>query len=202
MGLPASSYGHHGGVNWDSVWRRGRLWSAVRIGAPAGAFVGLIQFAQSGSADRALRGGIFFGLFFGAAMALVVWRSWPGAKDLSSADRVAVQRIVRRGEKIEEARLAPAVLEYAGVVRRTQEREDRRRWVLWVFAGATVIVALAVTIRGTAREEVVWWALVALWAGLLLWLPRRQARLQSHASHAEDEAHRLVRRDLDTSEPT
>jgi hypothetical protein len=169
------------------------MWSAARIGAPAGVFIGLVQFAQSGSVAKGLRGGIFFGVFFGAAMALVMWRSWPGAKDLAPADRVAVQQVVRRGEKIDEARLAPAVLDYAGVVRRTQERESRRRWVLWLFVGATVIIALAATVDGTTREEVVWWALVALWAGSLLWLPRKQARLHSNASRAEAEARLLLR---------
>src|SRR5947207_15280279 len=56
------------GMNPDVVWGGGRLGSGVRIGVPAGMLFGLIQFALSGSAGRAISAGVLFGVLFGAAM--------------------------------------------------------------------------------------------------------------------------------------
>jgi hypothetical protein len=163
------------------------------IGAPAGAAFGFAQFlANRSSVGGAIFGGIFFALFFGAAMARILWKRWPGAKDLSSTDRVTVSRVVRRGENIDDPRLAPAVLDYAAVVSRTQKREHRDRWVLWIFAGLTLILAMGETLVGPTRGAVFWWVLVVLWVGLLVWLPRKRARTLSHASQAATAASRLL----------
>jgi hypothetical protein len=180
------------GVKTESVWRRGRLWSAIRIGVPAGVAFGLLQFAQKGSAGAALFQGVFFAVLFGATMALVMWRSWRGASDLESADRVAVAGVVRRGESIEEARLAPAVLDYVRVVQRAEDRDRRYRWVIWVFAGLTLILAVATTVGGPVRAATVLWALTIFWAAFLLWVqPRQRARMAANASRAKDAATRL-----------
>jgi hypothetical protein len=178
----------------DSLWSRGHLWSAAQIGARGGLGFGLIQFGWDGSVSRALSAGASFGVFFGVWMAFIMWRSWPGAKDLSPTDRVAVHRIVRRGDAIHEARLAPAVLDYVGIVRRAQDREDRGRWMLWIFALGTLILALA---AASTRAEVTWWVLVAFWASFLVWRPRRQAQTLAHASRAQAEASRLLQRSPD-----
>jgi hypothetical protein len=179
-------------MSMDSVWSRGRLWSAARIGAPAGIAFGLVQFALYGSVGKAIFGGLFFAVFFGAVMALIMWRSWQGARDLSSADRVAVARIVRRGEGVDDQRLAPSVLEHATAVRRKWERDNRSGWVLWIVAGLTLLLAFGATMEGSTRSAAVWWVLVAFWASFLTWLPRRRARVLSHASHAEAAARRLL----------
>jgi hypothetical protein len=101
-------------------------------------------------------------------------------------------RIVRRGDSVSDARLAPAVIEYAGVVRRAQERDRRLRGVLWVFATGAAIFAVGSTISGHARAAVVWWALVCVWAVLLAWQPRRRARALERAAQAEAAARRTV----------
>jgi hypothetical protein len=111
-------------VRSENVWGRGRLWSAARIGVPAGVVFGSIHFARTGSLGEAVFEGTFFAVFFGAVMAAVLWKSWPRARDLDSTDRVTVARVVLRGELIEDPRLAPEVIDYASVVRRAQEREQ------------------------------------------------------------------------------
>jgi hypothetical protein len=177
----------------EGVWRRGRLWSAVRIGAPAGAVFGLLQFARSGSAGRAVVDGVLFAALFGAAMALFIWRSWPEAEDLSSMDRVAVVRVVHQGEHLKDPRLAAAVLDYVAVVRRTWDLDRRYGRLLWAFAGLSLIAALAATFGGSARSAAVWWVTVAFWVCILVWLPRKRARLLSRASQADEAARRLLR---------
>jgi hypothetical protein len=179
-------------IRSENVWGRGRLWSAARIGVPAGVIFGSIHFARTGSLGEAIFQGIFFAVFFGAVMAAILGKSWPRARDLDAADRVTVARVVLRGELIEDPRLAPDVIDYVGVVRRTQEREQHHRWVLWAFAGLTLAVALGNTFSGAVRSASVWWVLVAFWAVLLTWLPRRRARALATASRAEERARELL----------
>jgi hypothetical protein len=125
-------------------------------------------------------------------MAVVMWRSWRGARDLAAADRVKVVRIVNRGELVDDERLAPAVLDYVQMVRRTQDRDQRYRWLLWTFAGLTLILALDSTFSGSVRTASVWWALTVVWAVLLVALPRIRARRLANAARAEDGARRLL----------
>jgi signal peptidase I len=136
--------------------------------------------------------GAFFGAAMGAFGAYHAWHQWPGAANLAAADRLKVVRAVRRGEGIDDARLAPAVLEYAASVRRTQERERRRAWFVWLIAAGTLAVALANTISKSFSKAAVWWLLVAFWAAFFIWLPRRRARLIASAKRAEDAAKKLV----------
>ncbi len=178
----------------DGIWHHGRLWSAARIGVPAGTLFGLFQFALYEYPGKAIFGGIFFAVLFGAAMARIMWRSWPAAENLSGADRAIVVRCVARGENIEDPRLAPAVLDYASVIRHTQDRDRSYSWMLWIFAGLALILALSSSSGGSARIAATWWLLVAFWVGLLLWLPRKRARMLSRASRAEAAAKQLLLR--------
>jgi hypothetical protein len=157
---------------------------------------GALQFAEYGSVVGAILAGLFFGLvlglFLGAFMALWMGRSWPGAKALNSADRVAVVRASRRGEEIGDARLAPAVIDYCSVLRKTQERDRRFQWALWLPAGLSLIIALGETFTGSARGAFVWWFLVAFWLVFLTWLPRKRARVLSNVQQAEALARRAL----------
>lgn len=149
---------------------------------------GALQFASRGSVSEALGQGAIFGALLGAAASIRMWRSWPGAKELPSTDRVAVARVVRCGETVDEARLALAVLAHASAVRERAQRDRGQRWVLWVFAGLTVLGAIGETAFGRERQVFVWWGLVVFWAGLMAWLPTRNAQLIARATHAETAA--------------
>lgn len=108
-------------------------------------------------------------------------------------------RVVLRGELIEDPRLAPGVIDYVGVVRRTQEREQHHGWWLWASAGLTLALALGDTFSGAVRSASVWWVLVAFWVALLAWLPRRRARVLANASRSEEHARELLQQ---ASSPT
>lgn len=167
------------------------MWSAARIGAPAGLWFGALQYASRGSLSRALFSAAFFGLFFGATMAWLMQRSWPGAKKLAPGERVAVVRAVRLGEAVADPRLARAVLERATVVQKAAERR-RGRWVLWAFGGLSVLLAVNRTSEGADRKAIVLWCIVVLWAALLAWQPRLQTRTLERASRAESAARELL----------
>lgn len=120
-----------------------------------------------------------------------MWSGRAGA--LTPDDRVAVVRAVHRGEAIGEERVAGAVLDYAAVVTRTQEREERLRWVLFLFGLGALLVAVTSTLSGSAREAVVYWLLVAFWlVALTWWFPNRRKRLLDNARRAEPLARRAA----------
>lgn len=125
-------------------------------------------------------------------MSVRMWRSWPSAKTLAPADRVAVVRTVGRGEPIGDPRLAAAVIDYSTVIKRQQERESDLFWVLPLFAVATLAFAVARTAQGDASSAVVWWVLVAFWATMLVRQPRQRKRALSNAAKAEDAAKQLL----------
>ena len=168
------------------MWAGGRVRTGAALGVPAGLSFGLINIATTGHAIEGLVAGIYFALVFGAVMAVIMWRQWPGARALAPDDRVAVVRAVHRGEAVGEERLAGAVLDYAAVVTRTQEREERLRWVLFLFGLGALLVAVTSTLSGSAREAVVDWLLVAFWlVALTRWFPSWRKRLLDNARRAE-----------------
>ncbi len=175
------------------VWRGGRLWSAVQVGLPAGAVFGGLEFAGGRhSVDSAIVSGIFFAVVFGALMSSMMWRSWPGAKNLATADRVAVTRAVRRGRTVEDPSLAPVVVEYAAVVTRARNKERGNRWVLLIFLAGTLVFAVSSTLNGSTRSAVVWWVLVAFGVGVLALIPRRSTRAIECAERADAAARHLT----------
>jgi hypothetical protein len=138
--------------------------------------------------------GLSFGVLFGAAMSILTWSSWKAAKELSSQDRRAVARSVLKGEPIEDPRLAPAVIEYAEVVRRSQDRERRYRWTLWMWPTLTLALALTATVDGPTRRAVVFWALIVFWIVFIPMQQGRERKASSAASHAESSAKQLLDR--------
>jgi hypothetical protein len=167
------------------VWRWGRLRGAGLIAMRAGAVFGLLQLALGTSVGRAVASALLFGIFFGVLMSYSAWRKWPGAADLVSADRVAVARAVRRGEDVDDRRLASAVVEYVGVVRNSCKEDRRYEWFVWLVAASTLVIAIVATIDQSTRHAAGWWGLVVVWAVLLALGPRRRRRSMLNASRAE-----------------
>jgi hypothetical protein len=164
----------------EQIWRHGRLWTALIIGIPAGLLFGLFQFGSSGRLEGAMFGGSFFGVIFGATMSILIWGRWKAAKKLSSQDRRAVALSVLKGEPIDDPRLAPAVIEYAEVVRGGHDRERRYSWMLWIWPTLTLAVAVAATVNGPTRQAVFFWGLVVFWIASC----QRKKGEQERPSHA------------------
>jgi hypothetical protein len=180
------------GVRTEQIWRHGRPWTALIIGGPAGSLFGLFQLGSSGSLGKALLAGLSFGVFFGAAMSILIWSRWKAAKNLRSQDRRAVARSVLKGEPIEDPRLAPAVIEYAEVIRHSQDRERRYRWTLWIWPTLTLSLAIAATVNGSTRQSLVLWALVVFWIAFMPTQRRRETKTSSRASRAEISARQFL----------
>ena len=173
----------------------GRIWSdppvvaAARVGIPAGVYFGVVQTLITGSALQGLLNGVLVAVMFGAFMVWWMRRSWRRAAELAPQDRAAVARAVYRGEDIQDERLAAPVVEYAGVVRKAQERDARFTWVFVVVGVVTAALAISATAAGSTLEAVAFWLLTAFWVVGLGWIfPRRRARLLANAQRAEQAA--------------
>ena len=93
---------------------------------------------------------VVVGVFYGVWMARRMARYWPGAKELTGDERVTVAQAARRGERIDDARLAQPVIDYSRGLHAAAERAGPWRWLL-VFV---LVVAV-----GTA----VWDAVFGSW---------------------------------------
>jgi hypothetical protein len=174
------------------VWRGGPVLRALTVGLIAGIFLSALSFADSGLWLGSLIVFVILTLLYAILMARRMRRFWPGAKQLTGADRVAVACAARRGENIGDARLAPAVIEYSDGLRAAYEDARVRRWVIWVVVAAALFSAVVDCFISPIRSVVVSWLFVAFLAVELWWWPKEQARLVANAEQAAKSARQLA----------
>jgi len=167
------------------VWRAGAFFRAVIVGLAAGIFFGALGWAESGSITALLAIAVLGPLVFGIPITRRMARFWPTAKHLTGADRAAVVRAARHGQKIDEPRLAHAVIEYASGLRQAQNQARRYRWVIPLVAILSLVLAVTDSFFGSIRLALVSWLWVAIVWAELLWWPRKQVDLLSNAERAE-----------------
>jgi uncharacterized membrane protein len=135
---------------------------------------------------------VIIGVFYGIWMSRRMARYWPGAKQLGGDERVTVVRTARRGERVGDARLAQAVMDYSSALNAAAEKARPFRWLL--------IVVLVVAV-GTAAWDAVYgsWGNAAASAVYLVllfiemfWWPKRQAQLLTNADRAADIAAHIL----------
>lgn len=124
------------------------------------------------------------GTFYGVWMARRMARYWPGARDLTANERVAVVRAARRGDPVDDARLSDSVIDYS---RGLHHAAEKARWLrlLLVFV---LVVALGAAVWDSAYGS--WGNAVA--SGIYLialvsevfWMPKQQVRLLANADRA------------------
>ena len=162
----------------------------MTIGVCVGIFFGVLALLDSGMLPAALVVFVILGTFYGIWMARRMARYWPGAKHLSGAERVTVVRAARRGERIDDARFAQAVIDYSDGLRAAAEKARPYRWLVWLVLAVAAVLALRDTVFGSTRDAVASCLYVALLAIELFWWPKRQEQLLSNAERAEELARR------------
>jgi hypothetical protein len=174
------------------VWRGGASRRALIIGAPVGIALGAMAWLDSGFLVSGVIVFVIIGVLYGIWMPRRMARYWPGAKQLSGDDRVTVVRTARRGERIGEARLAQAVIDYSGGMRAAADRARPFRWVLTfiliVGVGTTVWDAVFGS-WGNAAASVIYLVLLLF---ELFWWPKRQAQLLTNVDRAADIATHIL----------
>ena len=129
---------------------------------------------------------VIIGVFYGIWMARRMARFWPGAKQLSGDERVTVVRAARRGERIDDARLAKAVIDYSNGMHAAAETARPFRWLLIVVLVVAVGTAVWDAVFGSWGNAIASGIYLVLLAIELLWWPKRQAQLLSNADRAAD----------------
>ena len=164
----------------------------MTIGICAGIFFGVLALIDSGILLAAVIVFVILGAFHGIWMGRRMARYWPGANQLNGAERVSVVRAARRGERITDARLAQAVIDYSEGLRAAAEITRPYRWLVCLVLGAAAAMELRDTVFGSTRDAVASCLYVALLAVELFWWPKRQDQLLSNAERAADLAERVL----------
>ena len=171
-----------------SVWRSGAVGRALTTGGCAGVFFGSLALLDSGIP---LVGAIVFvilGVGYGIWTARRMARYWPGASELTGAERVKVVQAARWGELIGDSRLARSVVDYSRGLHAAAEEARPYRWLIWFVLAVAVASAVWDTLSGSTRDAVASIVYLALAAIEVFWWPKRQAQLLSNADRAAEMA--------------
>jgi hypothetical protein len=165
----------------------------IILGVLFGAFMGLFGALDTGSLLAGLVGGLSSGLLFGFFMGVVVARRNAVRAPLSPTERRAIVSAVQSGGEPSDPALAPAIIEHAQQLRRTQPLERQSKWVFGFFLVLSAYLAIAAFVTGNLIGGGGWTAAVLFW----LVLPRRVRRMRERAveraTAAEEQARRTMR---------
>jgi hypothetical protein len=170
------------------VWRGGSFRRALTVGAAVGIGLAALAWIDSGFWLSAVIVLVVTGLFYGFWMHRRMTRYWPGAVNLSGAERVAVARTARRGERVQDTGLAQAVIEYSRGMRAAVDNGRPFRWVLPLV----LVVAVGTTIWdglfgtwGNAIASVIYLVLLLV---EIFWWPKRREQLLANSDRAAEMA--------------
>jgi hypothetical protein len=182
------------------VWRFGPFVRGLIVGLAVAVVLALLALIGSNSPLAGVVALVVIWVIYSVIMARRTSKFWPGAKDLSGADRVAVARAARSGRDIGDLRLAPAVIEYSRGLRDANEHVLLARWLIVLLALVALGVAIADSIFSPPGEAVVSWLYFAFFPVELLWWPRIAARLIANAERAEESARQTLGRATGSAE--
>jgi hypothetical protein len=170
------------------VWRYSLAVRALIVGLAFGIVLGVLALLGSNAPSVGLIVLAVSTLWYGAFMARRMVKYWPGAKELSGAERVTVTRAVRSGRDVDDPRLRPAVVDYSRALHAAAERFRLWWWFIVVLGVVSFAMAIFDTVRGPAGEAVVSWLYFAVFPFEIWWWPRKHADLLSRAARAEESA--------------
>jgi hypothetical protein len=168
------------------VWRGGFLRRALTVGGAVGIALGAMAWLDSGFLLSGVIVLVVVGAFYGIWMARRMARYWPGAKQLSGDERVTVARTARHGERIGDARLAQAIVDYSSGLHAAAERARPFRWLIPIVLVVSVGTAAWDAVYGSWGNAIASGIYLVLLAIEVFWWPKRQAQLLSNADRAAD----------------
>jgi hypothetical protein len=174
------------------VWQGGFLRRALIMGGTVGLCLGFLAWLDSGFLLTGVIVLIIVGGFYGIWMQRRMVRFWPGSTELAGDDRVTVVRAARRGERVDDVRLAQPVIDYGRSLHAAAEETRLLRWVivlLLVVAIGTAVWDAAVGSWGNAVVSGIY--LVALLVELFWW-PKRKQQLLANADRAGELARQVI----------
>lgn len=154
------------------VWRGGFSYRAVLTGGAVGVALGALSWLDSGFWLSGLGVLVILGVFVGIVTARRMHRLWPEAANISGADRVAVVRAARRGERVGDPRLATAVATYRRALHAAADSARMIRWLLVVVLIVALATALWDSVSGSVNNTVASVIYLVLALLELFWWPR------------------------------
>jgi hypothetical protein len=165
-------------------WRGGALRRVSMLGACGGLFFGIPAWLDSGLLVAGVVVFVVMGAASGVWMSRRMVRYWPGSRALSGPRREAVVAAARRGHRIDDDSLAPAVDDYRQALHAAADHGRPWRWLLV----AVLIVGVGSTLWdtthgsvGNAVASVIY--LVVIGLELFYW-PKRTEVLLANADRA------------------
>jgi hypothetical protein len=170
------------------VWQGGAVRRALTVGPAVGIPLGALAWLDSGFLLSAVIVLVIIGVFFGIWMPRRMARYWPGAKQLTGDERVTVVHATRRGERIADARLASAVIDYSRGLHAAAEKARPFRWLLIFILVVAVGTAVWDAVYGSWGNAVASGIYLVLLLIELFWWPKRQEQLLANADRAAEMA--------------
>jgi hypothetical protein len=167
-----------------AVWRVGSLYRGVALGLPVGLCLGAMAWLDSGVLLGGVIALVITGLLYGILMPRRMAQYWPGADQLSGEERVTVVRTARRGERIEDPRLAQAVIDYAKGIHAAAEKARPFRWVLPLVLVVSIATAVWDSVYGSWGNAVASGIYLLALLIELLWWPKRRDQMLADADRA------------------
>ncbi|RDH76761.1 hypothetical protein DVS77_20255 [Mycolicibacterium moriokaense] len=175
------------------LWRFGPLARGLILGVVVGACLGALAWVDSGFLLTGLIVFAVLWVFYGWWMSRRMTRHWPSAKQLGGPDRERVARAAREGNRIDDPRLAQALIEYRDGLHAAADEARHLRWIIWLVLVVSIGTALwdsAFGSWGNAIASAVYLVLLAL---EVFWWPRRQRQLLANADRAAQMATGSIR---------
>ena len=166
------------------AWRGGFVYRVLMIGGGLGLALGVLAWIDSGLLLTGVVVLVIVGLTYGIWMARRMARLWPAAAQLSGAERVAVVRAARRGERLPEERLVHAANDYRVAMHTAAATSKELRWLLMVLLVVAAGTAAWDTRYGSFGNAVVSAIYLMLLVAEVLWWPKRQAQLLTNVDRA------------------
>ena len=177
------------------VWRGGFVRRALIVGGALGIVLGAMAWIDSGLLLAGILTVVITGLIYGIWIPRRMARYWPGAKQLPGEDRVTVARTARRGERIGDPQLAPAVIDYSKGMRAAAEQAKPYRWVVPLILIVSIATAVWDSIFGTWGNAIA--SVIYLLALLveLFWWPKWRDELLGNGDRAADVAAHVLEKE-------
>jgi hypothetical protein len=162
------------------------------LGVAIGLFLGALAWIDSGMLVGGIIAIVVTGIVYGILMHRRMARYWPGAKQLTGDERVMVVNTARRGERIADARLAQAVIDYSRGFHDAAEKGRYFRWFLIFILVVAVGTAVWDTIFGSWGNAVASVIYLVLLLFEIFWWPKRLEQLLVNTDRAAEAATHLV----------
>ncbi|MDF2825919.1 MAG: hypothetical protein K0R68_3327 [Mycobacterium sp.] len=167
-----------------AVWQGGPLRRGFTVGIAVGLFFGVLTWLDSGMLLGGVLASAVTGIASGVWMSRRMARFWPAAEQLTGQQRHVVAATVRRGGRIADPALAPAVLACSRGMQAAAERGRPWRWVVVVVLLVVIIMALWDAVMGSvgnALASLIYLVLIGL---EMSWWPNKRAELLTNAERA------------------